>query len=388
MGRNKIPQTFRKLNFPLPGFPSTVIRHQSSIFRPRTLSLPHMKSVDYIVVGLGIAGLCFAERLKEHKKSFMVINKLPNGSTAVSGGVINPTVLKRFTAAWQASMFIDAAVPFYKRVGHSLQTDILEAIPIHRILKNVEEQNNWMVASEKQALKDFLVEEIIINENSSIDGPMGFGEVKGGFALKPAHLLQQYAHFLSAEDELIEDTFDYASLHYSEEKIQYKDIEAKHIVFAEGAAAVHNPYFPKELLRPNKGEYVIFKSEELQLFSVLKGPVMIIPLGDHLYKAGATFDRENETTHTTETAKVETVNKLKSMLNCDFEVVGQVAGVRPTVKDRRPLLGTSEVSKRIHFFNGLGTRGLMMAPGLSASLYESIEQGRSLPQEIDIKRFK
>jgi glycine/D-amino acid oxidase-like deaminating enzyme len=346
-----------------------------------------MKKVDYIVVGLGIAGLCFTERLKQHQKTFVVINKLPNASTAVSGGIINPTVLKRFTAAWQAASFIDAAIPFYKRIETSLNEQLIVPMPIHRIFKNVEEQNNWMVASEKQGLKDFLVEEIQTNNNESITAPMGMGEVKGGFSLRPAQLLQQYANSLDKGDSLLEEHFDYDALSIFEESIQYQDIEARHIVFAEGSAGVQNPFFPKELLRPNKGEYVLFTSKELQLFSVLKGPVMIIPLGDDVYKAGATFCRADETTTTTETAKAEIVTKLKTMLQCDFEVIDQVAGIRPTVKDRRPLLGTSADSNRIHFFNGLGTRGLMMAPGLSEVLYESIENNRTLPKEIDVKRF-
>jgi glycine/D-amino acid oxidase-like deaminating enzyme len=74
------------------------------------------------------------------------------------------------------------------------------------------------------------------------------------------------------------------------------------------------------------------------------------------------------------------------MINCDFEVVDQVAGMRPTVKDRRPVVGSIE-NNNIYFLNGLGTRGLLMAPLLSLRLMEHIEKGDPLPPEIDVKRF-
>jgi len=79
--------------------------------------------------------------------------------------------------------------------------------------------------------------------------------------------------------------------------------------------------------------------------------------------------------------------KLKTMISCDFQVVDQVAGIRPTVKDRRPLLGNTKKYNNIYFFNGLGTRGLSMAPLLSTYLLDYIEKGIDLPREVNINRF-
>jgi glycine/D-amino acid oxidase-like deaminating enzyme len=41
------------------------------------------------------------------------------------------------------------------------------------------------------------------------------------------------------------------------------------------------------------------------------------------------------------------------------------AGVRPTVKDRRPLVGTHAEYSAIHILNGLGTRGVMLGPSMA-----------------------
>jgi glycine/D-amino acid oxidase-like deaminating enzyme len=56
------------------------------------------------------------------------------------------------------------------------------------------------------------------------------------------------------------------------------------------------------------------------------------------------------------------------------------AGVRPTVKDRRPLVGTHEYSA---ILNGLGTRGVMLGPSMAKALYNAIENDIPLiPQLI------
>ena len=64
------------------------------------------------------------------------------------------------------------------------------------------------------------------------------------------------------------------------------------------------------------------------------------------------------------------------------------AGVRPTTGDRRPLLGVHKDNHRLAFFNGLGTRGVMIAPLMAKKLYQFLENDQALDKEIDISRFK
>ena len=120
-----------------------------------------MKQVDYIVVGFGIAGVCLAERLLQQGKSLMVYDDVKDGASVASGGVLNPIVLKRFTAAWNAADFFTEAIPFYKKIEVRLGKPIISSTNIQRIFNGVEEQNNWMVASDKTTLSPFLSAEIV-----------------------------------------------------------------------------------------------------------------------------------------------------------------------------------------------------------------------------------
>ena len=119
----------------------------------------------------------------------------------------------------------------------------------------------------------------------------------------------------------------------------------------------------------------------------MKGPVMVIPLGDDLYKVGASYGRDDYSSHTTSGACEEISAKLSKMISCDFKVVDQVTGIRPTVKDRKPLVGCLQNTKSVSFLNGLGTRGLTMAPCLAGHLYDYLENDVQIPELIDIKRF-
>ena len=346
-----------------------------------------MKEVDYIVVGLGIAGLAFCEQLLENNKTFIVFDDSKYSSTFVSAGVINPLVLKRFTPVWNAKEHISTAFPFYKNLSEKLNTKILEEFPMYRIFNNVEEQNNWMVASDKNELRSFLHPEIVKNTNPNINAPFGFGKVNHTGRVFSEILLKKYREFLQKKNCFVAESFEYSKLTETVDAIQYKDISAKKIVFAEGASVRNNPFFPKELLIPNKGEFVVVKAPTLQFHAMLKSSIFIISLGNNLYKVGATYDREDFSYETTLKAKEELLKKFEKIVTAPFELVSQVAGIRPTTKDRRPLLGTLNESNKKVFFSGLGTRGFISSPSLAKKIFGHIEYEESLPKEIDIKRY-
>ena len=346
-----------------------------------------MKKVDYIVVGLGIAGLCICEQLEKHRKKFVVFDIAKNGSTVVSGGVFNPVILKRFTISWNAKEHITKGLPFYKSLSEKLGVAVFNELPILRILASVEEQNNWAVASDKRELSPFLSSEVIPNSNVNVIAPFGFGKVKSTGRIYPSVLLDAYREYLQKKNKLISEEFDYSQLFSEENSISYKGISARKIIFAEGIAARKNPFFPKQFLIPNKGEFLIVKAPNLRLDVLLKGPVYIIPLGNDSYKVGATYDLSDEDYLVTEHAKVVIIRKLKKMISCDFKVIGQEAGIRPTTRNRRPLIGSLSENENRVFFNGLGTHGILDGPFLSELLYEHLEGGKELPKEVNIRRM-
>jgi glycine/D-amino acid oxidase-like deaminating enzyme len=155
-----------------------------------------VREVDYIIVGLGIAGISICEQLEKHKKTYVVIDEATNAATKVSGGICNPVILKRFTVAWKANEEMDNSLLFYKELSKTLNTPIVHETTVLRILNSVEEQNNWIVASDKIELEAYLNPEVLKNDNPNINAPYGFGKVKVAGRIFPPVLLAAYTDHL------------------------------------------------------------------------------------------------------------------------------------------------------------------------------------------------
>lgn len=344
--------------------------------------------IDYLIVGSGLAGISFAEIALQHNKSIRVLNDDSQNSSKIAGGLYNPVILKRFTVLNQAEEQLRIMHEFFSFLEKKLNTKVDFQTPILRKFFSAEEQNNWFAASDKVKLAPFLSTSLISKKYSSIDSPFGFGEVLQTGYIDTASLLVKYKEYLALHKLLTEESFDYSLLKEKENGVEYKDIQARHIIFAEGFGMHANPFFKHLPLDGTKGELLVIKAPDLDLDVIINASVFILPLGDGLFKVGATYEWDDKTDIPTEDGKKELVEKIKEVINCDFEIVSHFAGVRPTVKDRKPLVGTFSGCNSIHILNGLGTRGVMLGPAMAKELFEHIEYQKPLDKAIDIKRYE
>lgn len=342
--------------------------------------------IDFIIVGNGLAGISFAEIALQNNKSIFVFDNNSQPSSRVAGGLYNPVVLKRFSEVWKAKEQIDFAFPLYHNIQSKLNVVFDFELPILRKLFSVEEQNNWFHAADKPNLAPFLDAKLVTSFYSSIDSPFHYGKVNHTGYLEISILIETYTNFLKSINCFSGDTFNYDEIEFLEGGIKYKNIKAKHIIFAEGFGLHANPYFNDLPLDGTKGELLIIKAPNLKLDVVIKSSVFILPIGNDLYKVGATYDWIDKTNTPTQAGKDELIEKLSELISCDFEIVKHFAGVRPTVKDRRPLVGTHPIHSQLHVLNGLGTRGVMLGPYLANQLFQHIENNIPLEKEIDITR--
>ncbi len=343
--------------------------------------------IDYLIVGAGLAGISFSEVALKNNKTIFVLDNDSQNSSKIAGGLYNPVILKRFSEVWQAQAQLVLMNEFYDSLKQKIKVDFDFKKPILRKFFSIEEQNNWFAASDKAALSPFLSTDLIYKKYEGIDAPFGYGEVLQTGYVDTALLLKTYKDFLINNNLFREESFDYDELRLENDTIIYKDIEAKHILFAEGFGVHSNPYFNTLPLDGTKGELFIIKAPDLDLDVIVNTSVFILPIGNDLYKVGATYNWKDKTDLPTEEGKAELVARIKEILSCDFEIISHFAGVRPTVKDRRPLIGTHPKHPSVHILNGLGTRGVMLGPAMAKVLYDSIEHQIPLDKDINIDRF-
>lgn len=341
---------------------------------------------DYLIVGSGLSGVMLCEVLRKRGKTFKVISNKSQQASIVASGLYNPVVLKRFNKAWDAEKHLPVAMSAYEELELFLGIKIDYKLPIYRLFSSIAEQNNWIIASDKIPLKPYLISNIKINTNQNIYAPYGYGEVKNTGRIDTKLLLESYSNVLNNEKLISHESFEYDKLKISK-KIVYKGIESENIIFSEGFGVRQNPFFNYLPIEGTKGELIIINAPKLNSEVIIKSSVFIIPIGKNNYLVGSTYAWDDFNNDPTINAKNKLLNKLDKLVLCPYKVVYQRAGIRPTVIDRRPLVGQHKSHENLYILNGLGSRGVLIAPTVANDLINFIEDKLPLQKEINISRF-
>lgn len=342
---------------------------------------------DYIIVGSGLAGVAMAETLMSHGHSVVVFDNHSQKASMVAGGLYNPVVLKRLNLSWEGSRLMAFSIPFYRALEAKLGVDIDEKLRVMRLLATAKEQNDWFHAADQQGLSEFLVPRVEDNNNPCLEAPFGLGEVRHTGRVHTSRLLRAYRESLATAGGLREETFQYEDLQVEKEGVSYQGLNARAVIFCEGFGLQQNPYFRYLPLNGTKGELLRIHAPDLKESRVIKSGVFLIPLGEDRYLAGATYSWQDKSPGPSEAAREELLSGLRKFLRCDFRVEGQQAGIRPTVPDRRPLVGGHPCLPNLYVLNGLGSRGVLIAPYAAYALYRYMEQEIPLPKAMDCGRF-
>ena len=346
-----------------------------------------MKKVDTIIVGMGIAGICCAETLQQNQKSFYVIDKNKNGSSKIAAGIYNPTVLKRYNISWNGKKFHKNSINFFKKIEKRYNTKIIFEHQILKIFSSFSDQNNWIVASQKPQLNKFIDSEIQTKKIKGLITEFGYGLVKKCGRISTPTLINEFKS--NFKDNFIKQDFDFKKLFYDHSKIVYNNIIAQNIVFCEGYSIINNPFFKNLPVIGSKGEFLIVKIPDFNLNKIIKkSSIFVMPLENEFFWVGATYDNSDKKNRPTQLKRQSLIEKLESIIMVPYEVTEHNAGIRPTTIDRRPIIGSHPDYKNMYVFNGLGSRGILLAPTLSHWLYDHIYNSAQIPKEVDIKRFK
>ena len=343
-----------------------------------------MKNVDFIIVGDGYAALFFADQLLLNNKSFVIFSEGKKSASQISAGIINPVVLKKFTTFWLAQEQIDFLKKSLNEIENYTGENYLIESPIHRIFHDENEQKLWLKKSDNEELEKFL------NKNftrlSIVKNDFQTGEVNQSARLNVKGFFVGLLSYLEKNGNLIKEKFDYAEIDTSNST--YKEFSFKNILFCEGMGVKENPYFSEIAVNPNKGHHIRVKlSESLPEDITIKKKHFLFPLENGLHFYGGTYDRE-QLHHEIDNSAVEQLQKgLSEFYPHDFEIKEIHFGFRPTVKDRRPILGRHSEHKNLYVFNGLGARGILNGCYFSKTLFDYIENNIPLPKEISIDRF-
>ncbi|WP_460891412.1 NAD(P)/FAD-dependent oxidoreductase [Rufibacter soli] len=352
-------------------------------------AVPCRMIYDYLVVGHGLAGAILTCFLEKNGKTVLVFDvPKENAASRVAAGLINPVAGKRFAKSWQVDAFLPAAVSFYHEMEERYQAPLFHRKPILKLFSTPEEQNNWMGKSADPAWDGYIeTTHLQLPASENVHQELGGLLIqKGGYvALRP--FLQYRENDLANRGLLRTDSFDISQLEVLPEGVKYQGVQARKIIFCEGAQAAQNPYFSWLPFSLNKGEVLDINVPDFEASYIYNKAVYVVPLGQYSYRIGATYNWREVNEDITPEAREELTEKTKDILKKPFTVTKQYVGIRPAVRDRKPLIGLHPDLPQVGVFNGMGSKGVLMAPLLAQQFVSALEQEGQLWPEVNIARY-
>lgn len=346
--------------------------------------------LDAIIVGQGIAGSILAWELMHANQKILVIDEFDESSSSnIAAGITNPITGRRLVKTWMADELIATSDFTYRKMEEAFRVKFYFDLPIVRVFDSVKAQNDWSSRAAQQEYLPYLKNDRpIYLDAKKIKNDHGAFEISGGRHLQVAKMMAAVRQFLKNNKSLLEEHFYVADLKEENDCVSYKSIQAKRIIFCEGAAAAQNPFFAHLPFNLAKGECLLIKVNDLGIQQMIKNDVFLLPQDEEdIYYVGSTNHPKFETSQPTNYGLQELQAGLKGVLKSPYTVIKHQAAIRPTVADRRPFVGFLQHKPRIGIFNGLGTKGVSLAPFFAQQFVQHIVEQKSLMKEVDINRF-
>ncbi|MEP7107335.1 MAG: FAD-binding oxidoreductase [Ferruginibacter sp.] len=321
-----------------------------------------MKKTNTLVIGQGIAGTLVALMLHMNKIPFIVIDPgYVNTASRIAAGMFTPISGKRKTIHPIVLKQILFAIKIYQEMELLLGTTFLHLHNIYQVHNSVKEQNNLVRKSfnvdfGKYILTDPVALPCIIQE-------MGAFEITHSGWVDCGSLINGFARWLKQNDALMEAEFSYEDLEPGKGRMKYQGMEFSNIIFCEGYQAINNPFFKKENIIPCKGDILKIRYDNLPIDRIIKkNGIYLIPEGNNIFKAGSTYQWNNNTIHQDETSKKLIESKLDRMLENKFTTIDHQSGIRPTTQNREVIAKQHSEHRGMFMLNGLGTKGVLQGP--------------------------
>tara|TARA_B100001540_G_scaffold285476_1_gene278552 strand:+ start:2007 stop:3068 length:1062 start_codon:yes stop_codon:yes gene_type:complete len=344
---------------------------------------------DLIIVGQGIAGTVLYDHLKDKFKNILIISNTKFvDSTEVASGVYNPISLRRCVLSWKINQIMPISLSYYQKLQKKINKKIIFPLDIIKLFFNKSDLDMWKIKKNNTEVGTYIkdiynrIEHKNLNKNlgGALISPAGYVDI---------NLIRRFfLNKMKKKNIFLNEKFDHSKLKISRNKIQYKQIQAKKIVFCEGDRGSVNPFFKEKMFNPCKGEVITIKTSE-KFFSrhILSKEVFVLPKEPNVFQIGSTYDRDYISRDKTVHAKDFLTKKLDKILNLDYKIISHKSSIRPTVIDRRPIIGSHKKHKNMYIFNGFGSKSVTLVPYFAKLFSYNLLINEPMITEVNPYRF-
>lgn len=348
--------------------------------------------VDYLIIGQGLAGSALAVELLRRDQKILVVDRKDAGSSSrVAAGLVTPLTGKGMNPAWRQLEYLDAAKEYYHRLEQESGRKLFHASPVVRVFQSEKERAKW--DGKRQEHSEWAHDTNELTESIRAD--------HGAIEMSEGAWLDTLAYLHVVQDRLMdvgawrEGDFSEEDVSMTPTGIEWQDVSAKKIILCLGAyglsdVAGYKGWFSHIPHRSAKGEILSLWVGGLDEDKRYHANGWLAPREGGLWKAGANYEWKKLDSEPTESGREEVLAKLRTWLSEEdvpMEVIGHEAGVRPIIRNSRPLVGFHPEMPQVGFFNGLGSKGTLMAPAVAAHFAACLCGECELDEELALTKL-
>lgn len=324
-----------------------------------------MKEVEFLIVGQGIAGSSLALKLLQRGRTVMVLDRQDDGSSSrVAAGLVTPLTGKGMNPAWRQAACLEEAEHFYSQLEKASGRKFFHHQPVVRLFSGEKEQQKWERKKTEVSEWAKQIEELPM---ASAHGAI---QMDRGAWLDTKVFLRVVRETLEHQGSWMRADFREEDVNFHSDEgggLQWKEIKAKQLILCQGAYGLGaGGWFGQVPHRSAKGEVLTVWLDGLDESKRYHCNGWIAPRGGGVWKAGANYNWEQLDSEPSDAGKEEVLAKLKQWVPVPIEVIGHAAGVRPIIRNSLPVIGHHPDNPSLGFFNGLGSKGTLMAPAVAS----------------------
>ena len=199
--------------------------------------------------------------------------------------------------------------------------------------------------------------------------------------------MDHFRTYLQEKEAYQNTLFCWDDFEVGRDHVHYQGKIAAKIIFCEGIEALNSTFFDWLPFTLVKGE-LLFVETDTEIHRIFNRGVFMIPTEkERCCKVGSTYDHQDLSKTVTAKGREKIIDLLDNLYRRPYKIIGQRAGIRPATKDRRPFVGMHPQYKHIGIFNGLGTKGVSLAPYFASQFARYLENGHDMEREVNINRF-
>ena len=316
-----------------------------------------MTPSSVLIHGGGLAGVTFGWALHRRGVPFRIVDEYRVvTSSKIAAGLMTPITGKRLNESHRWREFFPVAVEFYRWVEVQLACTVFVPKSIIRLFTSEAEagrldRSSDLVSSATPTLPEF------------VQAPFGAFEMPSAGQLRVRDYVEKSLLYFDTLPECQPDV----------------------TIWCEGYRPDPTSHFASVPMRPAKGEILTVRLPGIVDQHVFNcgGFWLTQHVGD-TYHFGATYSWDQLDCVPTAVGRTELESRLRQIVSVPFKVVDHQAAVRPIAVGQRPKLGLHPKDPSQGYFNGLSSKGALLAPYYANMLADALLGRGGIEDDVNV----